>query len=109
MGAVDITLTTGSTYGRDKGALYVAKCGEAMKASSGLPVEVQFEPPDDLSVIDQVADRGIDSVGIHVESFDPEVLAVGSRPRSTAPASSGTSRPGSTQWSASARARSPPM
>ncbi|MCY4663440.1 MAG: MSMEG_0568 family radical SAM protein [Acidimicrobiaceae bacterium] len=73
-GAVDITLTTGSTYGRDKGALYVAKCGQAMKESSGLPVEVQFEPPDDLSVIDQVADRGIDSVGIHVETFDPAVL-----------------------------------
>ncbi len=73
-GAVDITLTTGSTYGRDKGALYVSKCAEAMKDASGLPVEVQFEPPDDLSVIDQVADRGVDSVGIHVETFDPAVL-----------------------------------
>jgi len=73
-GAVDITLTTGSTYGRDKGALYVSKCAEAMKDASGLPVEVQFEPPDDLSVIDQVADRGVDSVGIHIETFDPSVL-----------------------------------
>src|SRR5205823_2779578 len=44
-------------------------------ASAGLPVEVQFEPPDDLDVIDRVADMGIDSVGIHVESFDPAVLA----------------------------------
>lgn len=73
-GAVDITLTTGSTYGPDKGALYAARCGEAMKESSGLPVEVQFEPPDDLAVIDKVADKGIDSVGIHVETFDPAVL-----------------------------------
>ncbi|MDH3755355.1 MAG: MSMEG_0568 family radical SAM protein [Acidimicrobiia bacterium] len=74
-GAVDITLTTGSTYGRDRGALYVAKCGHAMKEASGLPVEVQFEPPDDLSVIDRVADLGVDSLGIHVETFDPAVLA----------------------------------
>ena len=74
-GAVDITLTTGSTYGRDKGALYVARCGNAMKEASGLPVEVQFEPPDDFDVIDRVADYGIDSVGIHVETFDPDVLA----------------------------------
>lgn len=73
-GAVDITLTTGSTYGPDKGALYVAKCGHAMKEATDLPVEVQFEPPDDLSVIDRVADLGIDSVGIHVETFDPQVL-----------------------------------
>lgn len=74
-GAVDITLTTGSTYGKDRGALYVAKCGHAMKEASGLPVEVQFEPPEDLTVIDRVADLGIDSLGIHVETFDPAVLA----------------------------------
>jgi len=73
-GAVDITLTTGSTYGYDRGALYVAKCGNAMKEASGLPVEVQFEPPEDFAVIDKVADLGIDSVGIHVETFDPAVL-----------------------------------
>jgi radical SAM protein (TIGR04043 family) len=74
-GAVDATLTTGSTYGIDKGALYVARCGAAVKEAAGLPVEVQFEPPEDLDVIDRVHGMGIDSVGIHVESFDPAVLA----------------------------------
>jgi radical SAM protein (TIGR04043 family) len=74
-GAVDATLTTGSSNGRDRGALYVAKCGQAVKEAAGLPVEVQFEPPFDLGVINQVGDMGIDSVGIHVETFDPEVLA----------------------------------
>ena len=74
-GAVDATLTTGSTVAPDKGALYVGRCGAAVKEAAGLPVEVQFEPPDDLDVIDRVADMGIDSVGIHVESFDPVVLA----------------------------------
>lgn len=73
-GAVDITLTTGSTFGKDRGAFYVSKCGNAMKEASGLPVEVQFEPPTDLTVIDKVHDLGIDSLGIHVESFDPQVL-----------------------------------
>jgi radical SAM protein (TIGR04043 family) len=74
-GAVDATLTTGTTATPDKGALYVARCGEAIRRDAGLPVEVQFEPPADLDVIDQVAAMGIDSVGIHVESFDPAVLA----------------------------------
>lgn len=74
-GAVDATLTTGTTATPDKGALYVARCGQAIRAAAGLPVEVQFEPPAELDVIDQVADLGIDSVGIHVESFDPKVLA----------------------------------
>ena len=74
-GAVDATLTTGTTATPDKGALYVARCGQAIREAAGLPVEVQFEPPRDLDVIDQVAGLGIHSVGIHVESFDPAVLA----------------------------------
>jgi radical SAM protein (TIGR04043 family) len=74
-GAVDATLTTGSTATPDRGAMYVGRCGQAVKEAAGLPVQVQFEPPADLDVIDRVADMGIDSVGIHVETFDPRVLA----------------------------------
>jgi radical SAM protein (TIGR04043 family) len=74
-GAVDATLTTGSSVAPDRGALYVARCGQAVKQAAGLPVEVQFEPPRDLVVLEQVRDMGIDAVGIHVESFDPQVLA----------------------------------
>lgn len=74
-GAVDVTLTTGSTRAPDRGALYVGRCAEAVKEASGLPVEVQFEPPADLDVIDRVRDMGADTVGIHVETFDPAVLA----------------------------------
>lgn len=74
-GAVDATLTTGSSNAVDRGARYVARCGQAVKEAAGLPVEVQFEPPFTLDVINEVADMGIDSVGIHVESFDPAVLA----------------------------------
>ena len=74
-GAVDATLTTGSSVAPDRGALYVARCGQAVKEAAGLPVEVQFEPPRDLSTIDAVHDMGIDAVGIHIESFDPAVLA----------------------------------
>jgi radical SAM protein (TIGR04043 family) len=73
-GAVDATLTTGSSNGVDRGARYVARCGHAVREATGLPVEVQFEPPMRLDVIDEVAALGIDSVGIHVESFDPDVL-----------------------------------
>ena len=74
-GAVDVTLTTGSLNRRDRGALYIAKCATAIKEACGLPVQVQFEPPDDLSVLDEVHAAGVDAVGMHLESFDPEVLA----------------------------------
>ncbi|HEY2521567.1 MAG TPA: MSMEG_0568 family radical SAM protein [Streptosporangiaceae bacterium] len=74
-GAVDATLTTGSTATPDRGALYVARCAKAVKDAAGLPVQVQFEPPSDLDVLSRVRDLGVDSVGIHVETFDPQVLA----------------------------------
>ena len=74
-GAVDATLTTGSINRRDRGALYISRCAAAIKEASGLPIQVQFEPPDDLSVLEQVRDAGVDAVGIHLETFDPEVLA----------------------------------
>jgi radical SAM protein (TIGR04043 family) len=74
-GVVDATLTTGSTRAPDKGALYVGRCAAAVKEAAGLPVEVQFEPPDELDTINKVRDMGADTVGIHVETFDPDVLA----------------------------------
>jgi radical SAM protein (TIGR04043 family) len=73
-GAVDVTLTTGTTGGPDKGALYLGRCAAAIKAATGLPIQAQFEPPDDLSVLEQIKAQGVDSVGIHIESFDMEVL-----------------------------------
>ena len=38
-------------------------------------MQVQFEPPDVLSVLDDVHRAGVDAVGIHIETFDPAVLA----------------------------------
>ncbi|GAA4775434.1 MSMEG_0568 family radical SAM protein [Actinomycetospora chlora] len=75
-GAVDATLTTGSSVAADRGARYVARCGRAVKDAAGLPVEIQFEPPRDLAILDEVhGTGGADAVGIHVETFDPAVLA----------------------------------
>jgi radical SAM protein (TIGR04043 family) len=73
-GAVDVTLTTGTTRGPDKGALYVGRCAQAVKAATGMPVQAQFEPPDDHSVFEALRDLGVDTVGMHVESFDQRVL-----------------------------------
>lgn len=73
-GAVDVTLTTGSINRRDRGALYISRCAAAIKEACGLPIQVQFEPPDDPAVLERVREAGVDAVGIHIETFDPEVL-----------------------------------
>ena len=70
----DVTLTTGTTRGPDKGALYLARCAHAIKEATGLPVQAQFEPPEDPSVLETVKEKGVDTVGIHVESMDQAVL-----------------------------------
>lgn len=74
-GAVDVTLTTGTTHAADKGAAYLGRCAAAIKAATDLPIQAQFEPPDDLSVLEEIKAQGVDSVGIHIETFDPDVLA----------------------------------
>jgi radical SAM protein (TIGR04043 family) len=73
--AVDVTMTTGSLNRRDRGAIYISRCAAAIKEACELPIQVQFEPPDDLRVLDEVRRAGVDAVGIHVETFDPRVLA----------------------------------
>ena len=56
--AVDVTLTTGSLNRRDRGAIYISRCAAAIKEASGMPIQVQFEPPDDLRVLDEVRAGG---------------------------------------------------
>jgi radical SAM protein (TIGR04043 family) len=73
-GAVDATLTTGTPNAPDRGARYLGRCARAIKHRAGLPVQAQFEPPEDLSVLDEIKEMGVDTVGMHVESFDPDVL-----------------------------------
>ena len=74
-GAVDVTLTTGTPNSPDRGARYLGRCARAIKEASGLPVQAQFEPPEDLVVLDEIKDMGVDTVGMHVESFDADTLA----------------------------------
>ena len=59
----------------DRGARYVAQVRQGgqggLRAAGGGAVRAAR----DLDVINEVHDLGIDSVGIHVETFDPQVLA----------------------------------
>ena len=66
-------MTMGTLNETDKGARYMAKCVRAVKAAVDLPIEVQFEPPDDLEIMVEVKEAGADAIGIHLESFDQAV------------------------------------
>jgi radical SAM protein (TIGR04043 family) len=72
-GVTHFVMTMGTLNETDKGARYAAKCVRAVKAVVDLPIEVQFEPPDDLEVLVEVKVAGADSIGMHLESFDQAV------------------------------------
>jgi radical SAM protein (TIGR04043 family) len=72
-GVTHVVLTSGTTDLVNKGTEYLGLCAQAVKKASGLPVQIQFEPPEDPAIYVKLKDLGVDDVGIHIESFDPHV------------------------------------
>jgi radical SAM protein (TIGR04043 family) len=73
-GVRQMVMTTGTSGGADRGAKHLCKCVRAIKeAVPHLPIQVQIEPPVDLSWIDALSDAGADAIGIHIEALDEEV------------------------------------
>lgn len=69
-----VVLTTGRAAHPGEEIDHLACCAAAVKKSSGLPVQAQFLPPPDLGELDRLKEAGVDSVGLHIESFDFDVL-----------------------------------
>ncbi|MBW1988741.1 MAG: radical SAM protein [Deltaproteobacteria bacterium] len=73
-GATHAVLTTGG-FGRDVRKLAIlCACVEAV-AGEGLAVHVQVEPPEDPGVLEMLASSGARTIGLHLESPDPDVLS----------------------------------
>jgi len=70
-----VVLTTGT--GRPPGAemSMLAEACSAIKRAVDLPVHAQFLPPVDLERLHELKHSGVDTVGIHIESPDMEVLS----------------------------------
>ncbi len=72
--AQHVTLTTGTQADSSDELHYLATCCSAIKSETNLPIHVQFLPPTDLKLLDILRKAGADTVGIHIESFDFNVL-----------------------------------
>lgn len=85
-GVKQMVMTTGTSAARDRGARHLARCVRAVKkAVPELPIQVQCEPPGELSVITDLYRAGADAIGIHVESLDDRVRAQWMPGKSTVP------------------------
>jgi radical SAM protein (TIGR04043 family) len=73
-GVRQMVLTTGTTAGPDRGARHLERCVRAVHAAvPALPIQVQLEPPADISVLGDLHASGATAIGIHVESLDDGV------------------------------------
>lgn len=72
-GVQHMVLTTGTLNYRDMGVRYLAKCVKAIKAAVDIPIQAQFEPPQDLDDMLLLREAGVDTVGMHLESLDQTV------------------------------------
>ncbi|TFG77352.1 MAG: MSMEG_0568 family radical SAM protein [Thermodesulfobacteriales bacterium] len=73
-GISNIVFTSGVAPDENKAlAKYAEICSE-VKKGTGLPIQLQIIPPEDFSWFQKLKDSGVDAVGIHIETFDPEVF-----------------------------------
>ncbi len=73
-GVRQMVMTTGTTAGPDRGARNLVRCVRAvLEAVPGLPIQVQIEPPEDLTALTDLSEAGATAIGIHVESLDDGV------------------------------------
>jgi radical SAM protein (TIGR04043 family) len=73
-GVKHVTLTSGTSDSPDMGTAHLAECARAIKESSGLAVHAQIFPSYNPEVLELLYDNGVDTVGIHIESWDRNVL-----------------------------------
>ncbi len=70
-----IVLTTGTLQPPGEEISYLASCASAVKQATGLPIHAQFCPPSHMDGFHALKEAGVDTVGIHIESFDFEILS----------------------------------
>ena len=69
-----VVLTTGIATPPGKELSILARCAEAIKHRTNLPIHAQVMPPHQTEKLQELKDAGVDTVGIHIESFDSEIL-----------------------------------
>ena len=70
-----IVLTTGTVQPPGKEISHLIPSASAIKRATGLPIHAQFCPPSNVDGLYELKEVGVDTVGIHIESFDFETLA----------------------------------
>ena len=74
-GIRQVVLTTGTSSLPGDEVNLLSCCAAAIKQATGLPVHAQCLPPPEPASLVLLKTAGVDTIGLHIESFDREVLA----------------------------------
>ena len=69
-----VVLTTGVAAPPEREFSILAQSARAIKNRTTLPIHAQFMPPRNMDMLQALKDAGVDTVGIHIEGFDREIL-----------------------------------
>jgi radical SAM protein (TIGR04043 family)/putative N-acetyltransferase (TIGR04045 family) len=69
-----VVLTTGTATPPESEFAILAQSARAIKKQTDLPIHAQFMPPRNMERLQELKDAGVDTVGIHIESFDAGLL-----------------------------------
>ncbi len=73
-GVRHVVLTSGNATLPEKAFSILSESAGAIKKATDLPVHAQVMPPRHSDKLQALKDGGVDTVGIHMESFDAEIL-----------------------------------
>jgi radical SAM protein (TIGR04043 family)/putative N-acetyltransferase (TIGR04045 family) len=74
-GIRQVVLTTGAASVPGDEVWLLSRCAAAVKEATGLPVHAQCLPPPEPESLVLLKAAGVDTIGLHIESFDTTVLA----------------------------------
>jgi radical SAM protein (TIGR04043 family) len=73
-GITNVVFTSGVAKDEEKALKKYAEICSEVKETTSLPIQLQIVPPDDLGWLQRLKDSGVDALGVHIETFDPEVF-----------------------------------
>jgi radical SAM protein (TIGR04043 family) len=73
-GITNVVFTSGVAKDEERALRKYAETCAAVKAATGLPIQLQIVPPEDLRWLSRLNDSGVDALGVHIETFDSDVF-----------------------------------
>lgn len=74
-GISNVVFTSGVAPDEEKALRKYAEICSEVKKRTGLPIQLQIVPPADLGWLGRLKSSGVDALGVHIETFDPEVFS----------------------------------